>query len=516
MSIVSWIVLLLLIAIAIVAFVAWFYQRASTETSLVKTGIGGRKVVLNGGTLALPYFHEITRVNMQTLRLDVERRGEQALITKDRLRLDVVAEFYTSVMPDEDAVARAAQTLGQRTFQRSELGSLIDGLMVDALRAVAARMTMDEVHEQRSVFSSEVRDSLTDALSRYGLQLDAVSLTALDQTPFSALDENNAFNAVGMRKLAEVIATSRKERAQIDADADVSVRRAAMEASRLSLEIDLDERRAQISQQQEIETLSSVQIAEIAIQRANSELQAAKARIDMEQKIESAEIQRDQALHMAERDRDIALHVKSLEQRNAEISADNARAEAVKASEAVNTIKAVAEVERRNSVALLSAESEAKAKARREQIAAESERDTAKDIADARREAADADKSVKLAEAESYKARIEAENSRSESLIAMEIEKARLESLPHIVREMVKPAEKIKSININHLSGSRSDSPGNGQGDKSAVNQAFDSIMDMAVQLPVLKKIGESVGVNFEDGLSGIADQGKSNGDKNV
>ena len=58
-----------------------------------------------------------------------------------------------------------------------------------------------------------------------------MSLTALDQTPFEALDENNAFNAVGMRKLAEVIATSKMERAQIDGEAEVSVRRAGMENS---------------------------------------------------------------------------------------------------------------------------------------------------------------------------------------------------------------------------------------------------------------------------------------------
>ncbi|MFT7596359.1 MAG: hypothetical protein ACI8R4_003694 [Paracoccaceae bacterium] len=33
------------------------------------------------------------------------------------------------------------------------------------------------------------------------------------------------------------------------------------------------------------------------------------------------------------------------------------------------------------------------------------------------------------------------------------MEKARLQALPGILSEMVKPAEKIKSINIHHLSG---------------------------------------------------------------
>lgn len=515
MSIVAWIILLLVLLGAIVVFVAWFYQRSSTETSLVKTGVGGLKVLLNGGTLALPYFHEITRVNMQTLRLDVERRGDQSLITRDRLRVDVGAEFYTSVAPTEEAVARAAQTLGQRTFHRDELRSLIDGLMVDALRAVAARMTMDELHENRAAFSAEVRASLTDALSRYGLQLDAVSLTSMDQTPFQALDENNAFNALGMRKLAEVIATNRKERAQIDADADVSVRRAAMEASRQKLEIDLDERRAEISQQQEIETLSSVQIAEIARQKADSEWLAAQARIDMERQIETAEIARDQSLRMAERDREIALYMKSLDERRAEIEADHARADAVQASEAVETVRAMAEADRRQKLALLSAESDANASARKAQISAESQRETARILGEASRETADADKVVKLAEADAHRAYLEANNARSDAMIAMELEKSRLASLPDIVREMVKPAEKIKAININHLSGTGSGSSGSSQAEKSAVNQAFDSIMDMAVQLPVLKKIGDSVGVNFEEGLSGIVDQPKRHGSEN-
>ena len=48
--------------------------------------MGGQKVILDGGTV-LPILHEIVWVNMRTLRLEVDRRNEQALITADRLFL---------------------------------------------------------------------------------------------------------------------------------------------------------------------------------------------------------------------------------------------------------------------------------------------------------------------------------------------------------------------------------------------------------------------------------------------
>jgi len=268
MTALGWIIIVLVAVAILIALAAWFFERATNEISLVRTGIGGRRVVIDGGILALPYFHEISRVNMQTIRMEVVRAGESSLITKDRLRIDVGAEFYASVVPEPDAITRAAQTLGRRTFQPDQLKALIDGMMVDALRAVAAQMTMDELHENRTAFAAQVRDALEETLARYGLQLDSVSLTALDQTPFHALDENNAFNAVGMRKLAEVIAKSKKERAEIEGESQVSVRRAEVEANRRKLEIELEQRRAEILQTQEIETLMAQQLTEVARRKA--------------------------------------------------------------------------------------------------------------------------------------------------------------------------------------------------------------------------------------------------------
>ncbi|MCK8780027.1 SPFH domain-containing protein [Rhizobium sp. NTR19] len=508
MGILGWIILLLVIAAAIIVLAAWFYERATNEVSLIRTGIGGRKVVIDGGTLAIPYFHEVSRVNMQTIRMEVARTGDHALITKDRMRIDVGAEFYTSVVPEEAAVVRASQTLGRRTFQPDQLKSLIDGMMVDALRAVAAQMTMDELHENRGEFVRQVHDSLAGTLSKYGLQLDSVSLTSLDQTPFSALDENNAFNAVGMRKLAEVIAKSKKERAEIEGESQVSVRRAEVDSNRRKLEIELEQRRAEIQQTQEIELLLAQQLAEVARRKAEAEAAAAEARIEMERTIQTAALAREQvireaeilqarALEIAEQDRAIEIAAKSREESQAKAEATEARAAIIKAEEELSTLRQLAEAERRKQLALLAAQQEAEAQAARVKITAESDQIAAKTRGLIKREEAETLRILKQAEADGEAARIKAENSRSPELAAMELEKARLAALPSIIGEMVKPAEKIKGISINHITGLGRAADG-GERPASPVDHTVNAILDMAVTLPTMKKLGDAVGLNLE------------------
>ena len=44
---------------------------------------------------------------------------------------------------------------------------------------------------------------------------------------------------------------------------------------------------------------------------------------------------------------------------------------------------------------------------------------------------------------------------------------------------------------------------GDGQG-KAPVNQAFDAMLGAALQLPAMKKLGEELGMNFDEGLAGV------------
>jgi Uncharacterized protein conserved in bacteria len=107
--------------------IARLYRRSSKEISFVRTGFGGEKVILGGGAIVLPVLHEIIPVNMNTLRLEVRRADDQALITRDRMRVDVMAEFYVRVKPTADSIATAAQTLGQKTMSPNELKNLVEG-----------------------------------------------------------------------------------------------------------------------------------------------------------------------------------------------------------------------------------------------------------------------------------------------------------------------------------------------------------------------------------------------------
>src|SRR5712671_8248901 len=91
------------IVVAIVVWLMnWLYLRSSKERAFVRTGLGGQKVVMNGGAFVLPIVHDVVPVNMNTLRLEVSRGRDKALITRDRVRVDVLSEFYVRVRATAD------------------------------------------------------------------------------------------------------------------------------------------------------------------------------------------------------------------------------------------------------------------------------------------------------------------------------------------------------------------------------------------------------------------------------
>lgn len=405
---------IIFVAILILGFiVARLYKRSSKEVSFVRTGFGGEKVILNGGALVLPVLHEVIPVNMNTLRLEVARVSDQSLITKDRMRVDVTAEFYVRVKPTAESIAAAAQTLGKKTLSPAELKSLVEGKFVDALRSVAAEMNMEELHEKRTDFVQKVQQAVSEDLSKNGLELETVSLTGLDQTEVKYFNPQNAFDAEGLTKLTETIEDRRKKRNHIEQDSDLAIKTKNLEAEQARLQISREEEYAKMQQEREISIRRAEQVAEIAAQDSAKRREAEEARIAAEREVElkriaserdveneniqkaqalqKARVEQTKAIELAEQEKAIAIAEKSRAESEAKAEADKARAEAVKAEEEVLTVRQIQQAEREKAVELVAAKQAAEKEAIKITVAAEAEKKASNDKAEAIQIAAQAD-----------------------------------------------------------------------------------------------------------------------------
>ena len=526
-----------LIVVAIVVAVGvwllhWLYLRSSKERAFVRTGLGGQKVVLDGGAFVLPIVHEVIPVNMNTLRLEVARGRDKALITKDRMRVDVIAEFYVRVAAQPQAVAAAAQTLGQRTLEPEQLKELVEGKFVDALRTAAAEMTMEELHEKRGAYVKRVREAVAGDLTKNGLELEAASLTQLDQTGMEFFNPSNAFDAEGLTRLTEQIEHRKKQRNDVEQDTLIAIRNKNLEAEKLSLEIDREGEYARLTQQREVEIARARQRAELTIERAQREqdgesaqitakqtIEAARIRseqsveqerIGKERAIQGAEIERRQALELAEQQRAIAVARESKSQSEAQAAADLARAAAVSAEEKVFTAREVETAERRKQIELIGAAQAAEREALRLTSAAQAEKAASADRGAAIRAQAeadaDADKIKSLAikvraeiEAEALRLMNQAHNILTPEARASALRLALVEKAEAIIRESVRPMERIEGIKILHVDGLGG---GHGAGDTSGAGFA-DSVVNSALrfraQAPIVDQLLREIGLDAGD-----------------
>ena len=527
-----------LIVVAIVVAIGvwllhWLYLRSSKERAFVRTGLGGQKVVLDGGAFVLPIVHDVIPVNMNTLRLEVARGRDKALITKDRMRVDVIAEFYVRVAAVPSAVAAAAQTLGQRTMEPEQLKELVEGKFVDALRTAAAEMTMEELHEKRGQYVKRVREAVAEDLRTNGLELETASLTQLDQTSMEYFNPSNAFDAEGLTRLTEQIEHRKKQRNDVEQDTLIAIRNKNLEAEKLSLHIDRESEYARLAQQREVEIARARQRAEVTTERAQREQDAESAQITTRQTIEAArirseqsieqerilkertvqgaEIERRQALELAEQQRAIAVARESKAQSEAQAAADIARAEAVSAEERVFTAREVEMAERKKAIELIGAAQSAEREALRLTSAAHAEMEASADRGTAIRAQAEADADAEKIKAMAMRVRaeIEAEALRlmnqAHNILTPEARASALrlklvEKAEAIIRESVRPMERIEGIKILQVDGlgGGGSHVGDGSGGGFADN-IVNSALRFRAQAPIVDQLLREIGIDAGD-----------------
>jgi uncharacterized membrane protein YqiK len=268
----------------------------------------------------------------------------------------------------------------------------------------------------------------------------------------------------------------------------------------------MDGERAQISARQAIES------AKIATERMLEE-----ERIARERGIQSLEIERRKHLELAEQQRAIAIAQQSKAQSEAQAEADRARAGAVSEEERVFTVRETEVAERRKSIELIAASQEAEREGVRLRVAAAAEKAVAMDRGAAIRAEAEAESDADRIRALAYKVRaeIEAEGTRlmnaaqntlsSESRLSL-LRMRLVEKLDAIIREQVRPLERIESIKIMHVDGLTSGGHGHGAngyeqggGAGGFAENVVNSALRYRAQAPLVDQLLKEIGVQGGD-----------------
>lgn len=595
-------VLILIITVAIKA-----YRKTSSDKAFVRTGAGRAKVIIDGGAFVFGIVHQIKWISLETMRLTVDRRGRDALITNDRYRVDITCDFYVRVEADTNQILRASRSLGEFSLTAESVMDLVGAKLIGALRSVAATKSLLDLHEKRDDFADNVQEALRADLSKNGLTLESVSIVNLDQTELSAYDQNNVFDAEGLKKIVEETAARRVRKNEIenkarvemkeqDVNASILIKRQEVEGRKKQLGLEQDEQFALSNQEKEVEVYKAernretvefkyaqeeaVQKRQIAKEEAvkeaqiQTELKLSKDRITKdrevqeasilaEQKVktetiqqqkavqqaaieketyliekqkereeaeiakqtyliekekqrEEAEIGKELAIERAKRDKKIGIIEKEKEQEVAEAARLAVVADREAAEQNVYLVEQRAEAERNKEVALIEQRADSEKEQIAKQVAADAEAYETMKKAEAQLAAAEMEAKAKErlaaallveaeAQAEGERKLISAKNSTEENVLFQEAVLALIHKSPEIVREAMKPAEKISDIRVINMSGFQGGGAGGGNEASNPANKIVQSIMEAGAALPMFKELLKAANVDSDRSLSDLA-----------
>jgi uncharacterized membrane protein YqiK len=363
----------------------WAYTRVyvitPTNEAFVKTGGVVRKrkkVILNGGCVVLPGFHELTRVPLRELSIDVERTGKLAVRTQDYLRADMRATFYVCINASEGDVLTAAARLSREgKITPEDIKNALEKRADDGLRAAAKTKTLAEIDSDKLGFAQEVLNLIEPDLKKVGLTLNNLAISEIEES--DTYDTNNFFDAQGVRLRTETIQRSIQQKREVELATRVAIEQKELDAEKRSLQITEDKEAANLAQIQKVESLKAEQERAIQEKRDREAAAAQRNKILQEKAVEEEEIQRRLNLQQTQIEADI-----DLEERQKALKVTQARQREEADVAEVNRQKAVDAAQYGALVELAEAERESKV-AQQEAAVAIAEREKARFQAEAER-----------------------------------------------------------------------------------------------------------------------------------
>lgn len=297
----------------------WAYTKVFVITpaneGFVRTGgifIKNKKVIINGGCVVLPGFHEITRVPLREISIDVERTNKLAVRTQDYLRANMRVTFYVCVQPNqEDVLAAAAKLSKDGVISENNIKEAIEKRADDAIRAAAKKKSIAEIDSDKVGFADEVFNQIQHDLKKVGLTLNNIAISEIEES--DTYDENNFFDAQGVRLRTETIQRSIQQKREVELSTKVSIEQRELDAEKQSLEIARQKEDAKLTQQKEIALLQAEREREIQASKDQEIAKIEKNKLLQRKNVEEEKINQELAVQASKIQADISLEEKNKE-----------------------------------------------------------------------------------------------------------------------------------------------------------------------------------------------------------
>lgn len=322
-----------------------FYTKASANLAFVRTGQGNvrrkgtpikhGKVVLDGGCIVIPGLHEVVWVSMETMRVNIVKKGPESLLTNDNIRVEIDASFFIKVAPEIDDILNAARSLGFKMVDAEEVKRVVQEKLDSALRSIAATKPFMDLHTKRDDFLKTVLDILEGDLKQNGLTLESATLSRFEQASPEHFSKDNILDAQGAKKIAEVTQRALVEKNVIELDAKQAVKEKEVSTNEKIKALDLRNSSIEATQirdvanvhnekKKEEELFKIQQQQEVVERQIQMNLDIDRRKISKEQNIDQANIEREQTIEAARRDKHIIIIRKDQEQEQTQVAKEQA------------------------------------------------------------------------------------------------------------------------------------------------------------------------------------------------
>jgi len=372
------IVLAVLAAVGVLLVSLW--KRIPQNKAAVITGLK-KRIISGGGGLVVPLFERYDVISLENIKIPLDIDNA---ISAQGVPVTVKSVAVVKVKSDKESIYSAVEQFfrGATDKTSAEIATQSSYVLVGKLREIIAKMTVEEIYQDKDKFSSEVQENAAVALAEMGLEIKAFTVMDID-------DNNGYLVALGRKRISEVKRDAKI--AEAEAERETVIKTA--EANRLGAEARL---------QAEAQVAEAAKEKELKIQAYRKEQEAAKATADSAYQIEENKVKKEVTetelqVELLRRQRETELAEQEAKRREKELEATvNKQADAdryrqeklaeAKKFEQVTKAQAEAETVKLEGVARAEAarvEGQAKADIIRAQGQAEAEAIQAKGLAEA-------------------------------------------------------------------------------------------------------------------------------------